>query len=99
MSNPVIDKFLLPTERRTRRIGIDERADGGRQIDRRMSVVRNENQSLMFGRWQRAKIRTILGHDNETVLAGVWKDLAVVCDTGFENIDDEIGVIPTLGEW
>jgi len=56
VSNPVIDKFLLPTERRTRRIGIDERADGGRQIDRRMSVVRNENQSLMFGRWQRAKI-------------------------------------------
>jgi len=32
------------------------------------------------------------------VLAGVWKDLAVVCDTGFEDIGDEIGVISTLGE-
>ena len=32
------------------------------------------------------------------MLAGVWKDLAVVCDIGFEDIDDEIGVISTLGE-
>lgn len=45
-----------------------------------------------------AKIRIVLGNDDEAVVASVRDYLGVIGETGGEDVDDELGVIAATGE-